>query len=305
MAWLRLLRVSAFPSAASNILMAFLLASGSWQPAGSLAWLLVAALSLYGAGMVLNDWFDRERDAQHRPNRPLPAGQISANQALVAVVTLVAIGWVAAASAGWEGGRWSGFPLGIALLLTLLIYLYDGPLKRTWLAPLVMGSCRGMNVLLGASPFLGRGEPAMSGRVIWVAIGISILVTGITWLARRESEHQTSRQLIGAAATLLAGLVFIAALPWALPATFASGAPTWYPILLGLISLPVVWRTVWAIRSGTPSAVQAAVVTSLRSLIFLDATLCWLAAPDQPLYALAVLALIFPATLLGRAIPTT
>ena len=95
---LRLGRISNLPTVWTNVLVGVLLAGGSL--ADPRLPLLMLALSLfYVGGMFLNDAFDREFDAQHRPERPIPSGQVSARQVFVIGFGLLAIG---------HGGRGRG-----------------------------------------------------------------------------------------------------------------------------------------------------------------------------------------------------
>jgi 4-hydroxybenzoate polyprenyltransferase len=57
------------------------------------AGLAAASVCLYWAGMAANGWPDRELDATERPERPIPSGRVTPNQALG-----VAVGLTAAAS---------------------------------------------------------------------------------------------------------------------------------------------------------------------------------------------------------------
>ena len=56
---------------------------------------------LYSAGLLFNDWFDRNIDAVERPLRPIPSGAVKASQVLAAGVFLIllAIGLGAMVSA--------------------------------------------------------------------------------------------------------------------------------------------------------------------------------------------------------------
>ena len=74
-AYLLLSRISNLPTIWTNVLAGVVVAGGAlpWP----LTALLIAAISLlYTGGMFLNDAFDRDFDATHIPERPLPAGEI-------------------------------------------------------------------------------------------------------------------------------------------------------------------------------------------------------------------------------------
>ena len=69
-------RVSNLPTVWSNCFAGWWLAgAGSWN---GLALLCLGATCLYLGGMYLNDAFDAQFDQQHRPERPIPSGAISA-----------------------------------------------------------------------------------------------------------------------------------------------------------------------------------------------------------------------------------
>ena len=56
----------------------------------------VAAFTLAGSSMVINDYYDRKVDAINEPNRPIPKGTISPKQALIYASFLTAVGFIAA-----------------------------------------------------------------------------------------------------------------------------------------------------------------------------------------------------------------
>ena len=80
MSWqvaLRLGRVSNLPTVWTNTLAGIVLAGGRVLEPWTLP-LLVALSLFYVAGMYLNDAFDAGIDARERPERPIPAGLVSA-----------------------------------------------------------------------------------------------------------------------------------------------------------------------------------------------------------------------------------
>ncbi|MEM9943643.1 MAG: UbiA family prenyltransferase, partial [Planctomycetota bacterium] len=127
----------------------------SWSPTIPLIFLLLSSAAIYTAGMVLNDYFDFEKDLVERPERPIPSGQISRKATFNFGFALLVGGVACAAIAGLLAQASSGLAVsrstGIALILVIFVVLYDGPAKSTWLAPFIMGTCRFFNLLLGAS----------------------------------------------------------------------------------------------------------------------------------------------------------
>ncbi len=100
-----------------------------------------------------------------------------------------------------------------AAALPLTILGYDAGLKRTWLGPVFMGGCRGINLLLGMSHAVALGGP-----IAWyAALAYGIFVTGITIGSRSEAVG-------GARPPLVAGLVFQSTAILALAAVGCSAA---------------------------------------------------------------------------------
>jgi UbiA prenyltransferase family len=168
-----------------------------------------ASVCLYWAGMAANDWADRELDASERPGRPIPSGRVPAGTALGLAAGLTAGGLALAGLAG--GGR----ALGVAVPLAGAVWSYDLWLKGTAAGPAAMAACRGLDVLLGASPGPVR-------RAALPALTIAAHTYLVTALSRREVSG--SDALLPAAT--LAGTLAVAALPVApVPAGPAPAGP--------------------------------------------------------------------------------
>lgn len=109
--------------------------------------------------------------------------------------------------------RHSPAPAVVGVLLAIMVVLYDGPLKRTAVAPLAMGACRFLNVMLGLS--LGT-----VGFLTWhpmhscVAAGIGVYVVGVTWFARTEAVAESNRfSLFCSTLVMLAGVALLGYFP--------------------------------------------------------------------------------------------
>ena len=92
---LRLGRVSNLPTVWSNSLAGLMLAGGGLtvELAPNLILGLFLIMSLfYVGGMYLNDAFDRHIDAVERPERPIPAGLVSARTVYLAGYGMLALG---------------------------------------------------------------------------------------------------------------------------------------------------------------------------------------------------------------------
>lgn len=308
-AYLQLVRFPAVFTAMADVVLGFLLNHRTLKPWDDFGLLLVVSSCLYLAGMAFNDIFDRERDGRHRPERPLPSGRVSLRGA-VTLGGLLVLGGIAAAAVV---GRQS---LLVAGALTVAIFLYDGLLKTTPVAPLLMGACRFLNVMLGATA-------AETTLAIWtrqhgfVALGLATYIVGVTWFARGETGTSSKAQLAGAIGVINLGLLMILALPvWPLrPSldpvmTRLAGTPLAVvhaeTVLLALLVMALILnrRLVTTLLAPQPRTVQTTVKTLLLSLIVLDATLVYFKT-GQPGPAVATAALIVPAVVLGRWIFVT
>lgn len=324
--WLRLLRLSALPTAISNILMAFLLVHQTWTPSLELCLLVLASSLLYSSGMVLNDVFDLEIDRIQRPSRPLPSGKISHKTAKTVGYLLLFLGALVASLAGWVGSGSDPFLLTspftratiIAMLLAVCILLYDGKLKQTLFAPFLMGICRGLNVLLGTSTLIPLATGIATAEspstflsipliAWWISISIGTLICGVTLLGRNEAvELQKRLPLFIACGFIIAGITGIGSVIYC-PMDLEMSPTTKgiYPFIVAIISWTIIRRVVGAAFVATPAAIQSGVISVLRSLIILDAVICFLAAPQPEHYSLIVLSLLIPNVLLSRYISTT
>lgn len=290
-AWLQLCRFAAVFTAMADIFLGYLLSHSGFDSPRDFGLLLGASSCLYLAGMVFNDVFDRETDARERPQRPIPAGRISLRAAVRSGVLLVVAGLVLACTAGMNSAIVAG-------VLTAYIFLYDGLLKSTIIGPLAMGACRFMNVMLGAS-----GAPEVWALPqLAVAGGLCIYILGVTWFARQEAGTSKRRHLSAAQMTVNLGLVVLIAFVLHWQDNFDRSFRA--VLILGAVGVNVNLRLLKAVLTPAPAFVQAAIKTMLLSLIVLDAALVFF-VQENVLYAMAVVLLLVPATLLGRVLAIT
>jgi 4-hydroxybenzoate polyprenyltransferase len=196
---LRLGRVSNLPTVWTNVLVGVALNGGTPTPA--LVIPLAAAVSLfYVAGMFLNDAFDHRWDAQHRPERPIPSGQVAARTVFLAGFALMAGGLGLLAV-----GPGSPTPALGGLALAAAIILYDASHKKNPLAPLVMGLCRVAVYVIAALAV----SPRIAGAV-WLGSGVLLLyLIGLTLVAKHEHRNPRLPQLVG---KLIAGICLLDAI---------------------------------------------------------------------------------------------
>jgi 4-hydroxybenzoate polyprenyltransferase len=139
--WGRLLRLSLLPTAAADVACGLVLGHrGAWPPGIGPWFLLLASMAVYAGSMALNDWADRHKDRQTRPERPLPSGAIVPAAALGAALGLQALGLAFAVPA--RATLWVAL---IACLASGYNLIGRGP----WTGPLLLALCRALNMALG------------------------------------------------------------------------------------------------------------------------------------------------------------
>lgn len=207
---LKLGRVSNLPTVWSNVIAGSALVGGA--PLHLVATLAIAISGMYVAGMFLNDAFDREIDARERPERPIPAGEITADAVVVVGASLLIAGMVSLAAINDRVGL-AGLVLGAAILL------YNWHHKGNPFAPFVMGLCRALVYVAAASAVTATLPQA----VLIPAAATLAYVAGLTYAARVESLGRIGSlwPLLLLSAPVAVGL---ASTDFSLPALFALAA---------------------------------------------------------------------------------
>ena len=251
---LRLGRISNLPTVWTNVMVGALLAGGGLVDA-RLPILMLALSLFYVGGMFLNDAFDREFDARHRPDRPIPSGQVSARQVFAIGFGLLAAGFVgvAIASRGSDGlPGWRA--LASAVALAAAIVFYDAHHKGNPLSPLVMGLCRVFVVLTAAWAV----TTALPPPVALAATALLCHLIGLTYIAKQEHLARVGN---------LWPLAFLA-LPVTYGVVLALTAPAaWLPLALyAALLLYALGR----LRRRGPGDVPRAVVTLIAGMSVLD-----------------------------------
>jgi 4-hydroxybenzoate polyprenyltransferase len=280
-AHLELMRPANMVTAIADVLAGF--AVGGLVGGNKLPWLIVGALALYGGGVTMNDYFDRNLDAVERPERPIPSGRASARGAATLGVGLLLLGIACAFCASVTSGA-------IAAALAIAAVTYDSIGKHIPLiGPLLMGSCRGLDLLLGVS----GNASVLPER--WYAALISVAyIGGITLLSAGEVHGGSRvRSLISSALLAAAGVGTV----------LLAGPSIALAVMLALLAWRVGPAFYRACRLPEASTIRGAVKAGVISLVFLDASV---AAAYQGLwYALGLVALILVVSHLARTFPVT
>ncbi len=126
MPWLRILRPLNLFQAILAVLLAVYLLAG-FDQTQTLVMLLISVICINGAGNVINDIYDLKIDKINRPDRPLPAGKISINQAWGYTSLLFAAGIIASAFINWQTLMITAF-IATPLLVSYSIWFKRRPL---------------------------------------------------------------------------------------------------------------------------------------------------------------------------------
>ena len=248
-------RVSNLPTVWTNTLAGVVLAGGALDDARLLP--LMLSLSLcYVAGMFLNDAFDREFDARHRPERPIPAGRTTPNEVfgfgfgmLAAGIALLA--WIGFGTPGGTGWR----PVVSGGVLAATIVFYDLHHKDNPLSPVVMGLCR-MLVYVTAAYAVVATPPR---EVFVMALLLLSYLVGLTYVAKQEHLGRIGN---------LWPLAFLA-----LPLAWGAGAAVegrWPAALWVMLAAWLVYALSFLKRRG-PGDVPRAVGNLLAGICLWDA----------------------------------
>jgi len=269
-AYLELLRPANVTTALADVLAGFAVAGLSNRAA--LPGLLVSTACLYAGGVVLNDVFDRELDRVERPERPIPSGRVIVTHAGLLGAGLLGAGVVAAAQATGQAAT-------IAMGIAALVLFYDAVGKRhSVVAPINMGLCRALNLLLGIA-----AVPAALTFAWPLAVIPFVYISAVTTLSRGEVHGGKRGPAMFALISLT--LAWLALLLIALRSGSRAVPAVVLAVALAWRVLPPFWRA-W--QTPSPVAIRSAVKRGVLSLVLVDATIG--AAFAGPAYAAIILA---------------
>jgi len=290
----RLARPANLPTAAADILAGIAIScffSGIASidyflvDTGTIALLVFASVFLYAGGVVLNDVFDAKLDAVERPERPIPSGAVPVLEAAVMGFILLILG---AAMAFWVSET-SGY---IAVILAATIYIYDVIAKsHSFFGPLVMGLCRGLNLLLGIS-ILGDLP------IIWITIIPVLYIFAITLISRGEVHGDNKRHIV-MAAVMYAAVIGLIATGIAIHSTNVLIAAPFLLLFAFLIYKPLYK----AYTDNSPAHIKKAVMAGVLSLVVMDA--CWAVGFSNWYIGLGVLLLLPVSLMLSKLFAVT
>lgn len=223
-------------------------------------WLLLASITLYAGGVVLNDLADARLDAIERPERPLPSGAVSKRAAAWLASGLFLTALCAALLAGLHS-----FFVAAGTLACILIYDLVAKSHPVW-GPVSMGLCRSGNLLLGSSLYL------IALPWFWPFLLIPLLyIAAITWISRYEVEgggDMTGPMAIGAVLLIIAGL-----LTYSLQSLVSGWEVAVLLSLLTLFSGATIPSFLRVLTRGDAQYIQMAVKRGVLSLTILNSAI--------------------------------
>ena len=239
--------------------------------------LCISTIGLYGGGIVFNDVFDADLDKIERPERAIPSGAVKLNEAIFLGAFLLITGIVAALILSVLSGI-------IAFLIAFFALLYNRYSKHhSFLGPLNMGLCRGLNLILGISIIA-----ASLNELYFLGMVPLIYIFSITMISRGE-VHGSNRNKLYYGAFLYLTVISIM-----LYSSWIKGQ-----VLIALFFIiPFAWMIFKplfrAIKEPLGKNIGKAVKAGVISLILMDAA--WAAVFGSPVAAICI-AILLPVSL--------
>lgn len=237
----------------------------------TLVLLLTGSFAVYCFGLIQNDLCGYDEDCRYgRSNRPLVDGSVSLKTArtmlsltgIVAVVSAVTVNFVA---------------LGITVLILLSATCYNflSPSFPRLSAPL-MGLCRSLNVMLGASAF---GLEAFSIELLNFPFLICVVfhfcyTSAVTLLASTEEKGRISKFLLLTPFT--AALVLAVVIPH---------------LVFAILAVWVLCLSLSLWRAKTPEAIGTGIGQLIGTLILVQ--LCWVVLVTGDVFLVAIILFLY------------
>ncbi len=215
------------------------LASGGGMPNLFYAALfLIGAITMRGAGCVVNDLADQDIDAkvERTRNRPLPSGRVTRTQALLFLAALLLVGLIVLV-------QFNALTIITAIASLAIVAVYPFMKRITYIPQLVLGLAFNWGALLGWAAVQDHFAPT----------ALALYLGGIFWTLAYDTiyAHQDKDDdaLIGVKSTAL--LFGNATRPWL--ALFFAAALTLIDTSLWLVSAP------WVAHIGVAAAALHAI----------------------------------------------
>ena len=302
--FIKLLRISNAPTVVTNSFVGASVAAsmepGSFPNIARLIAVTIGVVFIYIAGMAINDYFDQVVDAQERPTRPIPAGQISSSTALLVGGTFLLMGMILCAIISLDVLPWVML-LGSAVLAYNMLHL------AKFVGPFLMGVCRALVPIVVAIALSPAHAPAWN-ILMFFALPLGLATFAISLAARNEMQLQststqtlrprrTMRTMIATAFMGIAALAPMGAIATRTLDPMEQLMAFTYGLCITLAGA-AIFRGLTLITSARASHIG--VMHWIAALSLLDAaSLCIL---NQPILAYAAIGCFIATTLLQRRI---
>ena len=302
--FIKLLRISNAPTVVTNSFVGASVAAsmepGSFPNIARLIAVTIGVVFIYIAGMAINDYFDQVVDAQERPTRPIPAGQISSSTALLVGGTFLLTGMILCAIISLDVLPWVML-LGSAVLAYNMLHL------AKFVGPFLMGVCRALVPIVVAIALSPAHAPAWN-ILMFFALPLGLATFAISLAARNEMQLQststqtlrprrTMRTMIATAFMGIAALAPMGAIATRTLDPMEQLMAFTYGLCITLAGA-AIFRGLTLITSARASHIG--VMHWIAALSLLDAaSLCIL---NQPILAYAAIGCFIATTLLQRRI---
>lgn len=235
--------------------------------------LCLSTIGLYGGGIVFNDVFDAELDKIERPERAIPSGAVSIGEATVLGIILLGIGL----SAAFAFSVWSGM-IAFLILVFALVYNRFGK-HHSFIGPLNMGLCRGLNLLLGISIL----SLSLQSHYFLGLIPL-IYIFSITMISQGEVHGSNRNKLYSG------GFLYFVVIGSILYSAYMQQHLLYASFFLIAFAWMIFKPLFVAIKDPVGRNIGKAVKAGVISLILMDAA--WASASGQIYFALLIAALL-------------
>jgi 4-hydroxybenzoate polyprenyltransferase len=208
----------------------------------NLALFFIGAFAMRGAGCTWNDITDRDLDAmvERTRSRPIPAGEVSVQAALVFLVAQALIGLLVLV-------QFNRFAVATGIASLVIVAIYPFMKRITWWPQIVLGLAFSWGALMGFAVTFARIDAT---AIVLYAGSISWVIGYDTIYAHQDAEDDAligikSTARLFAERTQLALMVFYGLAVLLIAIAFALGGVR-YPAWIGLAAFAV--QLTWQIK---------------------------------------------------------
>jgi len=189
------------------VLLGELLALGQLPSLNEIVFGFLSVFFISASALILNDYFDLESDKINAPERPLPSGQVTAQEVLILGTGVTLLGFITSALISWVA-------LFSAVLIWIIGFLYNWRFKQTgFIGNLMVSFSVGMTFIYGG---IVVGQPFEI--IVWffgilallIDLGEEIAADALDMEGDREAGSRSLALVFGRAKALkISAAIFI------------------------------------------------------------------------------------------------